>query len=117
MDPYDDKSRDYDRRAGQALVNFYNLAKAGGGHSGEAVSPPYRDLLDAAEATFRAGIDAGDLTKVVAGWNELTDIAANIAHANARVGTVLLATVVNHLEQTPEEVIAQVRVEAEKNSA
>ncbi|MFF3166753.1 hypothetical protein [Streptomyces sp. NPDC003273] len=117
MGTYDDKSRDYDRRAGQALVNFYNLAKAGGGHSGEAVTPPYRDLLDAAEATFRAGVDSGDLEKVVAGWNELTDITANIAHANARIGTVLLATAVNHLEETPEDLIAQARAEAEKHSS
>lgn len=31
MGTYDDKSRDYDRRADQALVAFYNLAKAGSG--------------------------------------------------------------------------------------
>ncbi|MFB7300511.1 hypothetical protein [Streptomyces rubiginosohelvolus] len=43
-------------------------------------------------------------------------MAAHIAHANARIGTVLLATAVNHLEETPEEVIAKVRVEVERNS-
>lgn len=117
MGNYDDKSRDYDRRAGQALVAFYNLAKAGGGHAGEAVAPAYRDLLDAAESTFRAGIEAGDLEQAKAGWNELVDVAANIAHANARVGTVLLATAVNHLEEPPEELIAKVMVEVEKNSS
>ncbi|MFH9967825.1 hypothetical protein ACH4PR_41810 [Streptomyces mirabilis] len=116
MGTYDDKSRDYDRRAGQALVAFYNLAKAGGGHSGEAVEPAYRDLLNAAESTFRAGVEAGDLEGAKAGWNELVDVVAHIAHSNARVGTVLLATAVNHLEESPEEVISKVMVEVEKNS-
>ncbi|MEV5658267.1 hypothetical protein [Streptomyces sp. NPDC052291] len=116
MEIYDDKSRDYDRRAGQALVAFYNLAKAGGGHSGGAVEPAYRDLLDAAESTFRAGIEAGDLEGAKAGWNELVEVSAHIAHANARIGTVLLATAVNQLQETPEEVIAKVMVEVEKNS-
>ncbi|MEU1091462.1 hypothetical protein ACFYPN_31980 [Streptomyces sp. NPDC005576] len=116
MGTYDDKSRDYDWRAGQALVAFYNLAAAGGGHSGEAVEPAYRDVLDAAESTFRAGVEAGDFEGVKAGWNELVDAVAHIAHANARVGTVLLATAVNHLGETPEEVIAKVMVETEKNS-
>ncbi|WP_328492498.1 hypothetical protein OHS59_06890 [Streptomyces sp. NBC_00414] len=117
MGTYDDKSRDYDRRAGQALVAFYKLVEAGGGHAGEAVAPAYRDLLDAAESTFRAGVEAGDLEKVKASWNDLVDVAAHIAHANARVGMVLLATAVNHLEEAPEEVIAKVMVEVEKNSS
>ncbi|MER6231562.1 hypothetical protein ABT169_20780 [Streptomyces sp. NPDC001616] len=116
MGTYDDKSRDYDRRAGQALVAFYNLAAAGGGHSGGAVEPAYRDVLDAAESTFRAGVEAGDFEGAKAGWNELVDAVAHIAHANARVGTVLLATAVNHLGETAEEVIAKVMVEVEKNS-
>lgn len=104
MATYDDKSRDYDRRAGQALVAFYNMLKDGDGHSGEAVAPVHLDLLNAAEATFRTGIETDDLEKIKAGWDELVDVTAHIAHANARVGTVLLATAVNHLEETCRQV-------------
>ncbi|MFJ4988797.1 hypothetical protein ACIP9H_33975 [Streptomyces sp. NPDC088732] len=115
MGTSDNEYRDYDRRAGAVLVNLYNHSKAGGAHAGETVTAPYQDLLDAAEATFRSGMESGDVEKAVQGWNELTEVTAHIAHANARIGTLLLATAVNYLEETPENLIEQVYVELEKN--
>ncbi|MFF3559524.1 hypothetical protein ACFYXS_05730 [Streptomyces sp. NPDC002574] len=108
---------DYDRRAGDALISMYKLAKSGGGYSGDAVTAPYADLLDAAEATFREGMNTSDPEKIVEGWNQLTMVAGQIAHANARVGTVLLATAVNHLQESPENVVAQVLTEVDKHSS
>lgn len=99
------RQEDFNRRAGQALLSLYRVAAAGGGPSGEAVTEPYRELLDAAERRFTLAAGAGNIQGMVDGWNELTDVAAHIAHANARLGTALLATVVQATGMSDEEVI------------
>lgn len=101
------RQEDFNRRAGQAVLGVYQLAASGGGPSGNAVTSPYQELLDAAERRFRSAAEAGNLQGMADGWNELTDICAHIAHANARLGAVLLATVVNQTSLSPDEAIAK----------
>ncbi|GGX49015.1 hypothetical protein [Streptomyces chartreusis] len=111
------KSQEYDERAAWAVLGLYNLAKDGGGHSGSAVTSAYKEALDAAESTFRSGMEGGDEGQAVKGWNQLTDITAHIAHAHARVATVLLATVVNQMGVSAEEVMRMTLEEIRKNTA
>ncbi|WP_372344765.1 hypothetical protein [Streptomyces sp. KL116D] len=101
------RQEDFNRRAGKAALDVYLLAAAGGGDPGKAVTDPYRELLDAAERRFRAAADSGDLQGMADGWNELTDIFAHAAHANARLGAALLATVANKTGLAPEEAITK----------
>lgn len=116
-DAHLDLSREYDERAGQALLGLYNLAASGGGYSGIPLSEVYRDALGPVEAEFQAGIESGDQDRVIAAWNKLTEIAAHIAHAHTRLGTVLLATVVNNMNFTPEEAVRGAIEESRKNSS
>lgn len=111
------KSQDYDERAARAVLGNYNLAKAGGGHAGGPVRAAYQDELDAAEATFRRGVEVEDVEQIVEGWNELTEIAGHLAHAHVRVATVLLATVANQLGVSAEEAIRLTLEEIRKNTA
>ncbi|MFJ8132522.1 hypothetical protein [Streptomyces hydrogenans] len=109
------KSQEYDERAAWAVLGIYNLAKEGGGHTGIAVTSAYKEALDAAERSFRNGIEQGDDKQTVEGWNQLTEITAHVAHAHARVATVLLATVVNQLGMSAEEVMRAVLEEVKNN--
>lgn len=110
------KSDEYDERAAWAVLGLYNLAKEGGGHSGDAVTSAYKEALDAAESTFRRGMEGGDDEQAVEGWNQLTEIAAYLAHAHVRVSTVLLATVVNQMGVSAEEVMRMTLEEIRKNT-
>ena len=47
------------------------------------------------------------MQKMVAGWNELTEIAAHIGNSNALLGAALLGTVVRHTGLSPEEAMAK----------
>lgn len=111
-----EKSREYDERAAWAVLGLYNLAKEGGGHSGSAVTTAYQEALDRAESIFRNGMENDDYEKAVEGWNQLTEISAHLAHAHVRVATVLLATVVNQMGVSAEEVMRLTLQEIRNNT-
>lgn len=110
------KSQEYEERAVWAVLGLYNLAKEGGGHSGDVVTSAYKEVLDAAESTFRRGMESGDDKQAVEGWNQLTEITAHLAHAHVRVATVLLATVVNQMGVSAEEVMRMTLEEIRENT-
>jgi hypothetical protein len=101
------RREDFNRRVGQAILNVYRLAASGGGGTDEAVATPYRELVDAADRRFRAAAEGGDLQGMADGWNELVDIGGHMAHANARVGAALLATIMNTSGLSADEVMDQ----------
>ncbi|MBE4761767.1 hypothetical protein [Streptomyces caniscabiei] len=101
------RQEDFNRRAGEAIVSAYNVAARGGTDFGQAVTNPYRELMDAAEHQFRTAAEAGDLQGMADGWNDLTDILAHVAHANARLGVALLDTMVNSTGLSAEEAMAK----------
>jgi len=111
-----EKSQEYDERAVWAVLGVYNLAKEGGGHSGDVVTNAYKEALDAAESTFRHGMESGNNEQAVEGWNQLTEIMGHLAHGHVRVTTVLLATVVNQMGMSAEEVMRLTLEEIKKNT-
>lgn len=61
----------------------------------------------AGEAVLNVYKLAVDVEKMVAGWNELTDIAAHIGHSNAMLGGALPGNVVRHTDPSPEEAMVK----------
>ncbi|MDX2658342.1 hypothetical protein PV402_39850 [Streptomyces scabiei] len=101
------RQEDFNLRAGQAILNAYKVAAEGGTDFGAAVTDPYRELMDAAEDRFRKAAEAEDLQGMADGWNDLTDVLAHVAHANARLGIALLDTMVSTTGLSAEEAMAK----------
>lgn len=99
----------------EAILGTYN-ALMDRQSTGGPFSSPFKAHLDAAEATFTQGALANDPAGMIAGWNELTDVAGRITGATVPLAVFLLASVVKLSEFTAAEVMAQALVIANEEA-
>ncbi len=99
----------------EAILGTY-AALMDGQSPGEPFSGPFKAHLDDAEETFTLGALANDRDSMIAGWNELTDLAGRITGATVPLAVFLLASVVNLSELTAAEVMAQALARANEEA-
>ncbi|GAA3369746.1 hypothetical protein GCM10017744_090690 [Streptomyces antimycoticus] len=108
---------EFHHRVGTAMLNVYRGTTGGGAPSEEPLAEVYRDVLEAAEATFARATKAGDVEQMIVGWNEFTELATHLGQSSALLGAVLLGSLVEHTGLSPQEVIAQAIAQSQAHPA
>ncbi|WP_413797053.1 WD40 repeat domain-containing protein [Streptomyces iranensis] len=109
---------EFHHRVGAAMLNVYRGTTGGAGAPSEEPSAEvYRDVLEAAEATFARATETGDVEQMIAGWDEFTQIATHLGQSSALLGAVLLGSLVDHTGLSPQEVIGQAIAKAQAHPA
>lgn len=113
----DARRLEFHHRVGTAMINVYRGTTGGGVPSEEPPAEVYRDVLEAAEATFARATEAGDVEQMIVGWEECTALATHLGQSSALLGAVLLGSLVEHTGLSPQEVIAQAIAQAQAHPA
>lgn len=108
---------EFHHRVGTAMLNVYRGTTGDGAPSEEPLAEVYRDVLEAAEATFARAAETGDAEQMIAGWDEFTEITTHLGQSSALLGAVLLGSLVEHTGLSPQEVIAQAIAKAQAHPA